>query len=307
MQEHADCCSMAETALESLCSLCSLCSVCSPLMLCVLHLVCCFCYRCAVPLAGRVALITGASFGIGAATARTFAAAGAHLVLNGRNEQRLQAVADSIRKAHPSVQVETLAGDAGKEETHKALVELALSKFGALHVVFNNAGVFPMATMQKITAEQVDALLDTNVKSIVYGLKYQLPAIGKSASKDIWGVIVNNSSSISLHTSSTLVAAGVYAASKSAVDTLSKYGALEGAPLHVRVLALNIGPCASDGALSAFGGQENFDQLLSKATLIQPTLSCEDVAETVLFLSDSKKARFITGSTFLVDGGANIK
>jgi NAD(P)-dependent dehydrogenase (short-subunit alcohol dehydrogenase family) len=251
-------------------------------------------------------LITGASYGIGAATARTFAAAGAHLVLNGRNEERLQAVADSIRKAHPSVQVETLAGDVSKEATHKVLVELALSKFGALHIVFNNAGVFPNATFQKITSEQVDSLLDTNVKSIVYGLKYQLPALGKSASKEQWGVIVNNSSAISTLSKQGWEGSALYAASKSAVDTLTKYGALEGAPLHVRVLAINIYAAASDGAMTAFGGLDKFTSFTQKAALIAPTLSVDEVADTVLFLADNKQARFITGATFAVDGGSNI-
>ena len=251
--------------------------------------------------------MTGASFGIGAATARAYAAAGASLVLNGRDEKRLQAVADSISAAHPSIQVATLAGDVGKEETHAALVELALQRFGALHIVFNNAGIFPMATLQAATAQQVDSLLDTNVKSIIYGLKHQLPAIAKSASKDSWGVIVNNSSSISTSVRSGFEAMGLYAMSKSAVDTLSKFGALEGAPLHVRVLAINIGTAGSDGALTAFGGAEGFETLSKGLALVQPALSVEEVAQTVLFLSDNKKARFITGSTFLVDGGVNIK
>jgi len=83
-------------------------------------------------LSGRVAVITGASSGIGAATARAFAAAGAKLVLNGRNKERLEAVAAGIRKAHPTAEVATLVGDSGKEETHVKLVALALSKKGLI-------------------------------------------------------------------------------------------------------------------------------------------------------------------------------
>jgi NAD(P)-dependent dehydrogenase (short-subunit alcohol dehydrogenase family) len=242
------------------------------------------------PLAGRVALITGASFGIGAATARAFAAAGAKLVLNGRNAQRLDAVAASIRKAHPGVEIATQVGDVSAEQTHEQLVALALSRFGALHVVFNNAGVFPNAQLQHISGEQVDQLFDINVKGVVYGLKHQLPAIARSATKDSWGVIVNNSSALPTLVSASFVGMGAYAASKSAVDTLTKYGALEGAPLHVRVLALNIGMAGSDGALSAFGGADNFGQLAGGAALVPVPLAVEEVAQTVLFLADNKTA-----------------
>ncbi len=194
-------------------------------------------------------MITGASSGIGAATARAFAAAGANLVLNGRDASRLQAVADSIVKANPSVQVQTLIGDTGKEETHKQLIELALSKFGALHIVFNNAGIFPFATLQTISSADIDALLDVNVKGIIYGLKYQLPALAKSASKENWGVIVNNSSAVTDHVRSGMEAVGVYASTKAAVDTLTKFGALEGASTFVRVLSINPGFTASEGLL----------------------------------------------------------
>ena len=266
-----------------------------------------YCCVHAASFSGRVALVTGASFGIGAAAARAFAAAGANLVINGRNAERLEAVATDIRKQHPGVQVATLVGDVGKEETHVQLVALALSKFGALHIVFNNAGSAPAAPLLQVTSEQVDGVFDSNVKSIIYGLKHQLPAIAKSASKDNWGVVVNNSSAISQKVKQGYEAMGVYAATKSAVDTLTKFGALEGAPLHVRVLSINVGLAASDGVVALFGA-EGGNKFADSATLMSAgMISMEEVAQTELFLADNKMARFITGSGLLVDAGASIK
>jgi len=110
-------------------------------LLCVRAL-CVLCAASLKSLKGRVALITGASAGIGAATARAFAAAGASLVLNGRNAERLQAIAAELIKTY-GVQVATAVGDVALEDTHKALVNLAISKFGALHIAFNNAAATP--------------------------------------------------------------------------------------------------------------------------------------------------------------------
>jgi len=259
-------------------------------------------------LSGRVALITGASSGIGAATARAFAGAGANLVLNGRDATRLQNVADSISKNFPSVQVATLVGDTGVEATHKALVDLALSRFGALHIAFNNAGIYPTATIETITSEQIDALYAINVKGIIYALKYQLPALGKSASKDNWGVIVNNSSVVSTYVRSGIEPFGVYASTKAAVDTLTRFGALEGASKFVRVTAVNVGFTGSEGAFSGVGGsEEEFQKIVQRFAIITPALTTDEAAQSVLFLADNRTARFINGNTFVIDGGISVK
>lgn len=254
--------------------------------------------------------MTGSSSGIGAATARAFAAAGvAALVLHGRNEQRLQAVADAIRSAHPQVKVATLLGDIGVEDTHVRLVAHAVQHFGGLHIVFNNAGGGTFAPLTAITGDAVDAMLAANVKSVIFGLKHQLPALGKSASNDSWGVVINNSSNASTQVKSGFEAIGTYAASKAAVDTLSQFGALEGAPLRVRVLAINPGATASEGAVTvAAGGDEAaFRQYAGQHNLIPDAMSTGELATIVAFLADNKTARYITGSSIKIDGGMNIK
>lgn len=118
-------------------------------------------------------LVTGASSGIGLATAHAFGKAGAKLVLHGRDAARLSAVADAIIAEGGSAV--TMTGEAGSEETQKVLVELALSTYGALHIAFNNAGVYNLDKIVDLTSQAVDNVLNTNVKSVIYGLKYQLP------------------------------------------------------------------------------------------------------------------------------------
>lgn len=255
-------------------------------------------------LSGRVALITGASSGIGAATARLFATAGAKLVLSGRDEKRLQAVVDSIKQATPSAEIATLTGDIGLEETNKALVELALSRFGALHIAFNNAGLLRYEPLTGVTAANVDLQFDSNVKSIIYGLKHQLAAIAKSSSKDNWGVIVNNSSIVSTRVKAGMQNGAIYAATKSAVDTLTKFGALEGAPSFVRVLAVNPGMTRSDGLVAVVG--EHVDAAALQAGLM-PLQTVEELAQFVLFVADNKTGRFFNGSTLVIDGGFGVK
>ena len=108
-------------------------------------------------LAGRVALITGASSGIGEATAHAFAIAGAKLVLNGRDTEKLDAVVTAIKAHTPSAQIVTLIGSVDKEETHVQLVALVIQSFGALHVAFNNAGVFTFVDLKSSSSADVRA------------------------------------------------------------------------------------------------------------------------------------------------------
>jgi NAD(P)-dependent dehydrogenase (short-subunit alcohol dehydrogenase family) len=151
--------------------------------------------------------------------------------------------------------------------------------------------------------------LDTNVKSIIYALKYQLPAIGKSSNKDDWGVIINNSSVVSTRVKASLGGAGTYAATKSAVDTLTRFGALEGAALHVRVNAVNPGVTASEGVGVLFGGSDDKIHAAAESmgTLVSHVLSTDELARFVLFVADNTTGRFFNGSTLNIDGGVGVQ
>lgn len=257
-------------------------------------------------LAGRVAIITGASSGIGAATARLFAKAGAKLVLSGRDEKRLNAVVAEI--AATGAKVVSLIGDAGSEQIQKGLVDLALKTYGALHIAFNNAGAVSVTSLEAITEADVNKMLDSNLKSVIYGLKYQLPAMAKSASKDNWAVIINNSSVLSTRIKSPAVnGMAVYAATKSAVDTLTRFGALEGAAGFTRVLAINPGFTGSEGAQDAFGGADAHTQMNAVVSLVPDPATTSEIAQSVLFLADAKTGRFFNGATIVQDGGFGVK
>ena len=260
----------------------------------------------AVGLKGRVALITGASSGIGAATARAFGRAGANLVLNGRNAGRLKAVADGLVKDF-GVQVATLVGDAALESTQRALVDLALSRFGALHIAFNNAASQARGGVSDVTSADLHALIDMNVKGLVFALQIQLAAIAKSSTKDNWGVILNTSSAVSERVKGGLEGFAIYSATKGLMDTLTKFAALEAGNRYVRVNSINTGAVATPGSVGLFGGREAYDKTVPQYILggITPQTP-DELAEFILFVADSRTGRFFNGSNLLIDGGMAI-
>ena len=140
-------------------------------------------------LAGKVAIVTGASAGIGEAIAKSLAAAGAKVVISGRDKKRLEAVKDAIEVAGGSASIHV--GDVRGEAVHQELVQLALSQYGALHIAVNNAGVYSFAPLSSTTSQQVDDMVDVNVKGVIYALKHQLPAIAQHSSSTDWGSIIN--------------------------------------------------------------------------------------------------------------------
>jgi len=260
-----------------------------------------------LPLQDRVALITGASSGIGAATAKLFASQGAKLVINGRNAEHLEAVAATIRKL--GGEVVTVVGSVDKEETHIKLVETALTHFGALHITFNNSGIFPMARLVDVKEEDIDALLNINVKGVILGLKHQIPALAKSSSKENWGVIINNSSVVSTRVKSGMSEGGsVYSATKAAVDKLTQIGALEARQHFIRVNSINPGFTTSEGAVEKLGGGdvEQMSKLASPLILATHPATPHEIAQTVLFLADNNTGRYFNGATIIQDGGYQI-
>lgn len=281
---------------------------CAPLtapLLCPL----CIALVCAVStpsLAGKVALITGASSGIGAAAARLFAKAGAKLVLNGRDEKRLNAVAAEIVAA--GGQAVTLVGDVATEATNKALVDLALKTYGQLNIAFNNAASLATGGVSDVTAANLHALVDTNIKGLVFGLQFQLAAIAQSSSKDNWGVILNTSSSVSGRVKEGLEKFALYSVTKGAMDTLTKFTALEGGSRFVRVNSINTGAVKTPGATGVFGGAESYEQIIPNFILggAAPQ-SPGELARFILFVADNQTGRFFNGANLVVDGGFSIK
>eukprot|EP00904_Undaria_pinnatifida_P012047 jgi/Undpi1/7973/HiC_scaffold_24.g10445.m1 len=252
-------------------------------------------------LEGKVALVTGASTGIGKASAIAFAKDGAKVVLSARTEAKLQAVADEIKAAGGEAVV--VAGDVSKEADCKRMVDVAVEKFGGLHVAFNNAGVFETGTFADITEDALDKLVNINFKSLVYCFKYQIPAMAKSGDKG--SIIVNSSCTASrVSTGPAMNGGGVYAASKAGADMLMKYAAVEGAASGVRVNS--VAPGHVETPIYEGMPTEMLNEVAKANHLIGRPIQPDEIAKVVTFLA-SDDSTMVTGSVYLMDAGWSIK
>jgi NAD(P)-dependent dehydrogenase (short-subunit alcohol dehydrogenase family) len=241
----------------------------------------------------KVALITGATSGIGRATAVAFAQAGAKVVIAGRREAEGAAVVAEIKAAGgDALFVRT---DVSVEADAKALVEKTVAAYGRLDFAFNNAGIFADAgPVTEATSEIYDRTFGINVAGVLFGMKYQIPAILKSGG----GSIVNNASSLGL---SVIPNAAVYNASKFAVIGLTKTAAVEFSAQGVRVNAVCPAVVETEINAGARGDSQSHDFLLSKHP-IGRFGKVEEIAAAVLFLC-SPGASFTTGIAMPIDGG----
>lgn len=245
---------------------------------------------------GKVVLITGASSGIGAATAIHFASLGASLSLCGRNVNNLKAVAEkctSVGKLTPL----TIIAELTNEVDTKRIVDSTLGHFSKIDVLVNNAGILETGTIENTSLEQFDRIFNTNVRSIYQLTMLAVPHLIKSQ-----GTIVNVSSVNGLRSFPGVLA---YNMSKSAVDQFTRCLALELGPKQVRVNSVNPGVIVTE--LQKRGGldEDSYKKFLerSKEThILGRPGNADEVAQTIAFLA-SNQASFITGANVPVDGG----
>jgi NAD(P)-dependent dehydrogenase (short-subunit alcohol dehydrogenase family) len=240
-----------------------------------------------------VALITGATTGIGRATALAFAAEGARIVVSGRSEEQGQSLAADLRKL--GAQAEFVRSDVRHEDDVRSLVDKTVARFGRLDVAVNTAGTEGKpGPVTEQTADTYAATFDTNVLGTLLSMKHELRVMLAQGE----GSIVNISSTYG-HTGAA--GASVYSASKHAVEGLTKSAALEAAASGVRVNLVAPGPIDT-GMLNRFTGTEERKAGLAATVPLKRVGRPEEIAQTIVFLA-SKKASFITGASYLVDGG----
>lgn len=189
---------------------------------------------------GKVVVITGASSGIGEATARLIAEQGAHVVIGARRVERLEALASSIRSEGGSVEYHTL--DVTQLEEMQTIVELALNRYGRLDVIVNNAGVMPLSPLEALKVDEWNRMIDVNIRGVLHGIAVGLPVMKEQGS----GQFINIASIGAYAVTPT---AAVYCATKYAVRAISE-GLRQEVGADVRVTLVSPGVTESELAES---------------------------------------------------------
>jgi NAD(P)-dependent dehydrogenase (short-subunit alcohol dehydrogenase family) len=239
---------------------------------------------------GSVALITGATSGIGAASAATLAEHGAHVLVAGRNAERGERVVAEIRAR--GGKADFLTADLGDAESARQLARRATELGGGrVDILVNNAGAFPFNATEDVTEEEFDAVFGLNVKAKFFLVAELAPAMAERGK----GAIVNISTMVATYGLSGM---SLYGSSKAAVNLLTKAWAAEYGPRGVRVNAIGTGPTRTEGT-APMGG--NLDALAAQAPTGRPAAP-EEIAAAVLYLV-SDAASFVQGVVLPVDGG----
>ncbi|MEE1291449.1 MAG: 3-oxoacyl-[acyl-carrier-protein] reductase [Spirochaetota bacterium] len=243
---------------------------------------------------GKVALVTGATRGLGRAIADKLAAGGASLIITATSNA-IESVAAELKEKY-NVQVESFYGDISQEETVKALFKLIEEKFGKLDICVNNAGITKDGLSMRMSAEDFDRVLTVNLRSTFL--------VSKEASmmmmKARYGKIVNMSSIVGLQGN---VGQANYAASKAGIIGLTKSMAVELAKRNVTVNA--VAPGFIDTDMTRAVADKARDEFMSRIPMCRAGVP-EEIADAVAFFA-SDASRYITGQVLVVDGGMMLR
>jgi NAD(P)-dependent dehydrogenase (short-subunit alcohol dehydrogenase family) len=247
-------------------------------------------------LAGRTALVTGASRGIGKAIATAFVGEGANVVLVSRKQEGLDEVAEQLREAVPGAGVLPVAAHVGQQEQVEAAVAAAVAEFGSVDVLVNNAGTNPyFGPMVDIDVPRAEKTVQVNQLSIILWTQ----AVWRASMRDGGGTIVNMASVGGLVTEHGI---GYYNATKAAVIHLTRQFAVELAP-NTRVNAIAPGIVRTQLARALW---ENHEERINKALPLGRIGEPEDIAKVAVFLAGDDSS-WMTGQTLVVDGGAVVR
>ncbi len=257
----------------------------------------------------KTIMITGAAKGQGRSAALAFAGQGANIIAfdlgekisypsyNRSSGQDLEQLRQDVEAA--GGRIEIFAGDVRKAEDLENAVQNGIKTYGAIDVLFSNAGICAYGLTHELTEEEWDAMLDINLKGSWLASKYVIPYMIEQGS----GVILYNSSVAGLRGMNRI---SHYAASKHGLVGLAKSQAIELAPYRIRVISIHptgVNTPMNDGLAELEGMTPREIAERSAGNLLPvPWVETEDVANAVIFLA-SEKARFVTGSQFVLDAG----
>src|SRR5207302_7440026 len=244
-------------------------------------------------LTDKVAVVTGASKGIGAGIAKHLAAEGAAVIVNYASSKTDadKVVAEIVDKGGKAVAVQ--ANVAKKAEIDRLFAE-SKKAFGALDILVNNAGVYEFLPLEDVTEEHFHKHFDVNVLGLLLAIQEATKYFGPEG-----GSVINISSSASMSAPPT---ASVYSATKAAVDTITKSLAKELGPRKIRVNAINPGMVETEGLHAGGFVGSDFQKLFEAQSALGRIGQPDDVAPAVVFLA-SPDAGWITGETLVVSGG----
>jgi NAD(P)-dependent dehydrogenase (short-subunit alcohol dehydrogenase family) len=238
-----------------------------------------------------VALVTGASSGIGRATAILLAREGAAVALVARRADRLRDVAERIGGALPIV------ADITREADAERVVASTVEQFGGLHILVNAAGILAAGSIEDTPMAAWDQTMDVNLRAAFHLMGLAVPHLIATG-----GNIVNVSSVVGLRAFPGILA---YCVSKAALDQLTRCAALELASKGVRVNSVNPGVVETEAHVSGGMDPASYEQFLERSRTTHPLgrfAQPEEIAELIAFLV-SEKASWITGVTYSIDGG----
>ncbi len=257
-------------------------------------------------LKGKVAVITGATSGIGEETARVFLSQGARLVIAGRNREKGDALAEELNGSGEE-RVLFQRTDVSSEAEIATLMDAAVERFGQVDCLFNNAGAGERSTAESVTEEDFDYFMKLLVGSVVFGIKH-----GARVMKAGNGGSIINNASIAAHRINQ--GGYLYSGAKAAVSHLTRLAGVELGPHHIRVNAISPGAVATPifwggssraQTLSEEENQRKMEKLqanLARATPTPRTGLALDIANAALFLA-SDEGSFINSHDLVVDGG----
>jgi NAD(P)-dependent dehydrogenase (short-subunit alcohol dehydrogenase family) len=241
---------------------------------------------------GKIAVVTGGTSGIGLATAKEFSTQGAKVILTGRDKNTVDKIAAEMNATG-------IVCDQTKLPDIDHLVNQVKLKYGMIDILFINAGIVLFSSIEEVTEEHFDKLMNTNFKGSFFTLSKFIPLLNK-------GGAITLLSSINANTGQSLSA--IYSASKGALNSVLKVALTELSPKGIRINAVSPGPVATNLLAPAGLDQATVQQFASRTLGKIPVNRFgkpEEIAKLVAFLS-SDDASFITGSEYIIDGGTSI-